>query len=416
MKSVCVIGAGIIGICCALELRRKNFEVILLERAEPASQASFGNAGVISTNGIAPYASPDIIPLLPSYGLNRDPRFQFHWPHFFALLPWLLEFVRHCNWDDYNRSLTALSYLTGDSVSRHRLLLAECDSSELFRDRGWLRLYATQALFDATTRERSNFDNHGVPYEILDHGAITDLEPHISGHYEKAILLTGAPSVKNPQSVCHAYLDLFRRLGGTFRCAEASRLNRQGRAWTVGTGAESVSADHLVVACGAQSMNLLSPLGIRVPLAIERGYHLAGRPMQGKTLSRSIVDIQKGLSMTPMDIDGEQLIRVTSAVNLVARETTPTYRQILDLVPHMESMFPLQVRGSDKPWMGHRPSMPDSVPVIGPAPGHENLWLAFGHGHIGLTTGPKTGVLIANAITGEINDPRADAFLPTRFS
>jgi D-amino-acid dehydrogenase len=278
-----------------------------------------------------------------------------------------------------------------------------------------LRLYATTGQFEATARERSNYDNHRVRYEILDHAAIVDLEPDITGHYAKAILLTGAPSVSSPQSVCQAYLGLFTRLGGIFRSANVIHLQSHADAWSVATAAGDIRADHMVVACGAQSMKLLSPLGIRIPLAMERGYHLAYRPAQGKSLSGPIVDMQKGLTMTPMNIDGDKVIRVTSAVNLVAMETAPSYRQILDLVPHLEGMFPFDKQITKEPWMGHRPSMPDSLPVIGPAPGHENLWLAIGHGHIGLTTGPKTGVLIANAITGEINDAEADAFLPARF-
>ena len=109
MSTVYVVGAGIVGICCALELRKKGLAVTLLDCTDPGSQASFGNAGIFNTSGIAPYASPDIVPLLPSYGFNRDPRFLFHWPHFFLLLPWMIKFVRCCSWKHYGHGLTSLS-------------------------------------------------------------------------------------------------------------------------------------------------------------------------------------------------------------------------------------------------------------------------------------------------------------------
>ena len=165
------------------------------------------------------------------------------------------------------------------------------------------------------------------------------------------------------------------------------------------------------MAMGAQSPLLLSTVGVKVPMVIERGYHLLFQPKSGKSLGRSIIDTQFGLVMTPMEMG----IRVTSAVNLVAREIPPSFQQILDLAPQIESIFPFEKRNNDDPWMGNRPSTPDTLPIIGPAVGHDNLWLAFGHGHLGLTLGPKTGMLIADAMAGKTGASEANAFLPSRF-
>ena len=150
-------------------------------------------------------------------------------------------------------------------------------------------------------------------------------------------------------------------------------------------------------------------------MAIERGYHLAFSMQQSSILSRSILDTQKGLVMTPMFIENQSQIRVTSAVNLIARKTTDQYSQILNLIPEMRAMLPLDQQLLDEPWTGHRPSTPDSIPIIGAAPNNPGLWLAFGHGHLGLTLGPKTGKLIAAEIAGEKKDLEADAFSVARF-
>jgi D-amino-acid dehydrogenase len=250
-----------------------------------------------------------------------------------------------------------------------------------------------------------------VAYEILDTGEIKELEPDISRHYHKGIWLTNTPSITSPEKVCLAYADYFQSLGGNFQVSSAQKLGKLETGWKLSCDNGEMEADSIVVAMGAQSTRLLSTTGVTVPMVIERGYHLVYQPEPGKSLGRSIIDTQYGLVMTPMETG----IRVTSAVNLVAREIPPTFRQILDLAPQIESIFPFQKHNNDEPWMGNRPSTPDSLPIIGPAPGHDGLWLAFGHGHLGLTLGPKTGILIADAMAGKTTDSEANAFLPSRF-
>lgn len=415
MNKVTVIGAGVIGICCALQLRRKGFDVTLIDSDEPASQASYGNAGVICTNALAPYASPQLLPMLPAFGFNRDPRFQFHWPHFLQLLPWLTQFVKNCSQKSYERSLTALAYLTADAVQLHKEWLQDSGALHLFRDKGWLRLYRDVEGFNATGRERSIFEKFGIPYEVLNTNEIVELEPDVLKKYFSAILLPGSPSVSHPQSVCQSYFKTYLSEGGKFQINQVKDARPKSEKWIVTTESNSIETDKVVFAMGADTPNLLKPLGIRIPMAIERGYHLAYTPTSGKALSRSIIDLEKGLVMTPMETPDQKFIRVTSAVNLIAKPTTPSFYQINNLKSEINSIFPMESELLTEPWTGHRPSMPDSIPVIGPAPFHPGLWLAFGHGHLGFSLGPKTAELIANSITGEINDSRATAFLPDRF-
>ena len=411
MKKVTVIGAGIIGICCALEAQRLGFAVTLLDRNEPAQGASFGNAGVLATNAIAPYASSGLLSLLPKYGLNLDPKFQFHWPHAFALAPWLLRFIKNCNATSYRKSVESLSYIVNDAVTLHRELLKQCDQQNIIVERGWLRLYRSENSFESSTPERQNFDEFGIPYEILDSAEICELEPDIKRRYTKGILLPESVSVTHPQKLCLAYFSLFKNMGGEFIQSSVSEIRKSDTTWNIRTDDKTMQSEKVVVAMGAQTPSLLKPLDIKIPMAIERGYHLAFAAQADKKPTRSFIDMEQGLVMTPMDFG----IRVTSAVNLIARETEPTFKQILNLRGEMHSIFPLGEQLTDEPWIGHRPSTPDSMPVIGKAPGFEDLWLAFGHGHVGLTLGPKTGLLIASAMAGKKLDDAADAFSPKRF-
>ncbi len=411
MKKVVVIGAGIVGVCCALELQKRGCKVTLIDSDPPVQGVSYGNAGVFNNSAVSPYQSRSIVKLLPSFMLNLDPRFRFHWPHVFLLMPWLLKSLSHCNARSFENGLNTLSYILKDAVDLHTTLLRESDAMHLFQDSGWLRLHPDEADYKKTEADRRDYDRCGVKYEILNSGEIQELEPDISRKYEKAIWLTHTPCVTSPEKLGMVYFEKFRSLGGKFQQLKAKQISRINSGLQVKTDSHTLECEHLVVAMGAKSSHMLRPLGIKIPLAMERGYHLSYQPAEGKKLNRSIIDAHLGLVMTPMDMG----IRVTSGVNLVARETRPTYSQILNLEPEMKAIFPLGKRLIEHPWMGHRPSTPDSLPVIGRAVEFNNLWLAFGHGHLGLTLAPKTGELIANAIHGIPNDAEADAFLPNRF-
>ena len=411
MKKVVVVGAGIVGICCALELCRQGCEVMLIDRGSPGGGTSSGNAGVISTNGIAPYPGPGMLSRILHLGFNRDPRVKFHWPHFFELLPNLIRFLGNCNQKSYAQGVAALSYLLRDAMDLHRQLLRESNAESLFNDTGWLRLYRSEETFAQTDQERTNYDQYGVPYKLLDAGEIRELEPDIAFAYHKAIWLTRTPSVYNPEKLCRAYFDLYRSLGGLFANEEARQLRRRGTGWEVTTGTGRLETSDVLVCMGAHSNQLLATIGLKMPLFIERGYHLLYQPAGGKSLTRSILDAEQGLCITPMDMG----IRVTSAVNIVATDTDPHYDQILNLIPQIERIFPMSKRLLDEPWMGRRPSTPDSLPIIGPMPDHPGLCLAFGHQHLGLTAAPKTGKLIAAQMLGKPVDNEASAFSPGRF-
>lgn len=415
MKKVAIIGAGAIGICCALELRKRGMETILLDPNPPATQASYGNAGIICTNGIAPYASPQVIKNLVAFGLNKDPRFLFHWPHFFHLLPWLTRFLRNCNASTYQSGLEALNYISHDAVQRHGDLLKVSGAQKLINRRGWLRLYRTHQSFAASKQERKNYQHYQVPFEEIDSDQIRQLEPSLKRRYEKGILLSRSQNVSHPKAIFDLYFEQLLNLGGVFQSNQANEIVPLENGWQVSTSDSSLDVDGVVIAAGANSPALLNPLGIRLPMAIERGYHLEYQLDDTAALSSSLIDMDKGLVFTPMQDAGTEFIRVTSAVNLIAKDTRSSEHQITSLIPEIESVIPIKKPLLQRPWIGHRPSTPDSLPIIGPAANQPGLFLAYGHGHLGITLAPKTAELIAQHIFNEPVDPHSRSFLPTRF-
>ncbi len=198
--------------------------------------------------------------------------------------------------------------------------------------------------------------------------------------------------------------------GGEIRRADIRSIVSDGSGWRVVLADGALRARHVVIALGPWSADLLRPLGYRVPLAAERGYHREFKPNAARTLRRPIHDAEAAFLMTPM----ENGIRVTSGVELTSRDAPSSFAQLDAAVPLARGVVEFG-EAVGEPWRGARPTLPDSLPMIGPAPRHTGLWLAFGNQHIGFTTGPATGVAIAAMISGE--QPAFDAapFSPSRY-
>jgi D-amino-acid dehydrogenase len=207
---------------------------------------------------------------------------------------------------------------------------------------------------------------------------------------------TGAVSVSNPLALTRAYAARFAALGGLLLTGDARTLHRADSHWRVGTAAGSLDTAEVVVALGPWAPDLLGPLGIILPLAVKRGYHRHFRPQGNAGLSRPVLDADNGYVITPM----EQGIRLTTGAEFAARDAPPSPVQFDRLLPAARELFALGEAVEPQPWMGARPCFADSRPVIARAPGRRGLWLAYGHGHWGLTLGPATGRLLAEMMTG----------------
>jgi D-amino-acid dehydrogenase len=290
--------------------------------------------------------------------------------------------------------------------------MAEAGATRYLRKTGWLKLYRSERAFAALAREFDLAREFGLPLETLDAEGTQTLEPSLNPVFANAVYWPKAASLSDPLAVTRAFAERFCTLGGVTLNGDARTLHRAGLGWRVETNEGGVDAPEVVIALGPWAPDLLKVLGLRLPMAVKRGYHRHFRGEGNAALSRPVVDTAYGYLITPM----EQGIRLTTGAEFAARDARPTPVQFDRLMPKARELFPIGERADDKTWLGSRPCFPDSRPVIGRAPHLPGLWLAIGHAHWGLTLGPVTGRLIGEMIAGETPfcDPapyRAERFL-----
>ena len=406
---VVVLGAGIVGVYAAVAARQRGLSVILVDRREPGSETSFGNAGVLSSGSIAPLNKPSLWSALPAYLTNRSPALRWDPAWAARNVGWLARFLANATASRTKPRALALRGLIAASLSLHREWTVTAAAGQRLRETGWLKAWRSDAGAAAST-EQALLAEFGIGSELLDRQAISALEPNILPVYKVGLLHTETASVDSPGAVVKAYALMLVGQGGRIRQSDIIAIVPEGEGWHVVLADGAIRARHVVVALGPWSADLLRPLGYRVPLAFERGYHQHFKPNPQRRLLRPIHDCDGAFMMTPM----EQGIRVTTGVELTARDAPSSFAQLDAVVPNARGVVEFG-EAVGEPWRGARPTLPDSLPMIGAAPRHAGLWLAFGHQHIGFTTGPATGLAIASMITATPPPFDATPFSPGRY-
>ena len=406
---VVVLGAGIVGVSTAIALRQRGFSVVLVDRREPGSETSYGNAGVLSSGSIFPLNVPSLWDVLPKYLTNRHPALR--WDPIWSIrnAGWVARFLANAVPSRVKPRAIALQSLIVPSLKLHREWVAQANIPERIRETGWLKAWRSDALAAAKAQQAA-LAQYGIKSELLDRQAISSLEPNILPVYKVGLLHTQTASVDSPGNVVKAYARMFEGAGGVIHRSEIKTIAPEADGWRVVLADDELGALHIVVALGPWSADLLRPLGYRVPLATERGYHQEFQPNAARKLLRPIHDAETGFLMTPM----ENGIRVTSGVELTWRDAPSSLAQLEQSVAAARGVVEFGDAVAE-PWRGSRPTLPDSLPMIGPAPRHSGLWFAFGNQHIGFTTGPATGEAIAAMIAGEPPPFDASPFSPRRY-
>jgi D-amino-acid dehydrogenase len=392
-----VLGAGIVGTSVALHLAKRGLSVALVDRAGIGEQTSYGNSGVIEGSTILPPAFPVGPAALMRVALKRGSDANYHVSFLPKVAPWLLAFRAASQRKRIEETARLNRPLFAHALAEHEALMLESGDTRLLRKTGWMKLYRHAGAIPALEQEFKLAKEFGLPFELLDAGGARRLEPSLNPVFERAVFWPLAASISNPLRLTRAYAARFGTLGGVPLTGDARTLHRSGSGWRVETDQGGVDSPNVIVALGPWAPDLLAPLGIKLPMAVKRGYHRHFKGEGNATLSRPVIDVSGGYLITPM----EQGIRLTTGVEFAARDAAPTPVQIDRLMPRLRTLFPIGERADDKTWMGSRPSFPDSRPVIGRAPGQKGVWLAIGHAHWGLTLGPVTGRLIAEMMAGE---------------
>jgi D-amino-acid dehydrogenase len=407
-----VLGAGIVGVATALSLQRRNRTVALIDRRDPGEATSYGNGGVIEREGFYPIVFPRQLGALWKYGRNQETALHYNRRFLRRIAPWLIRLRVGSSPRAIEDYAEAMNPILAHAASEHGVLAGKGRAVEFFRGTGWLKGYRSLAHFEADTKPHLALaERFGVRYEILDSHEITDLEPDLAPVFARAVFWPDTVSVASPGGVTKAYARLFEAMGGTIGNGDALSLRRENDLWVVDMGERKAAAPDVVVTLGPWAMDLLKPLGYRYPLAVKRGYHLHFKPRGDAALERPVVDVAHGYLLTPM----RQGYRITSGIEFDDRDAPPTPVQIDRILPQVKALFPLGDQVEAEPWMGSRPCLPDSMPIVGPAPRHPGLWLNFGHGHLGFTLGPATGRLVSELITREMPFVDPAPFSPLRF-
>lgn len=401
-----------VGVCCALELQRRGLKVQLFDRKAPGQETSYGNAGVFARSSLIPLNNPGLWATLPRLLGNRSPQLRYNPLYMLRQTMWGIGFVSRARPSAFNETATALDSLIRLSMPAHRRLMQEAGVAHRLRDNGWIFLYRSAEAFANSRFARDVYDRFEIATQELNQSALLDLEPHLQPIFPHALWIKDTCSVDDPGRVVAAYAALFQTRGGALIQREITALERDAQGlWQLrGPDGHTTTAHQVVVALGPWANDLLKPLGVAAPLAFERGYHQHFAPGSGVTLGRPVYDTAAGYVLAPMEAG----LRLSTGVELTERDAPANRAQLEMAEAAARQAFPLGAR-SGLEWLGARPTLPDCRPLIGQSPRHPGLWLAIGHQHIGLSTGPGTAQVLASLMLGENCSIDPGPFRPERF-
>ena len=427
MQKMLVVGGGIVGVCNALALQRAGYQVSLIDRGTPGRETSYGNAGVLSESSVAVLNSPGLLKALPRLLLGRSNGLRYSPLFVMKRLGWMLRFLAHCTPRHWRAAARALRELQVLSLAQHKDWIAEAGVQDLLRHGGWMKVFRSQSSFAAYAAELALCEEVGVRYTVFDRDQLRQIEPGLKPIYEKAVLFDDTCGVSNPAALTDAYLAMFMAAGGRVVEGSVTGLRQHADGWQVTLAGADASADAstdasadgsglqgdgVVLAAGAWTAEIAGWLGYDLPLGWERGYHLHLAPADGPQLNRAVNDMDGGFAIAPM----QQGVRITSGVELTDRDAPPDYTQIRKSVAMAREAHEMKAEIETEPWMGRRPTMVDSLPVIGPAPRHRGLWFNFGHQHVGLSMAPGSALAITAMVAGAPPPLDTTPFRAERFS
>jgi len=397
-KSIAVLGAGMVGVCCALEMQQRGYQVTLIDRKEIACETSYGNAGVVARSSIVPINNPSLWKSLPSLIWNNKTPFRYD-PLFMAQnLKWAAKFLLNTQQAKFQQTVSALNDLISLSITEHLKLSKMAKIEHKIRKNGWYYLYRKKSSFENAALAGEIFKKYDVLTQELTLAELQEMEPSLKPIFQKALWIKDGFSVDDPRGFVQSYASLFSKEGGTFLKDEIESISESKDQQVVKLDRHGEQTfDKLIVCLGPWAKKFLQRVGYDVTMAYERGYHMQYTTDKNVTLNRPYYDVDGGYVMAPM----AQGIRMSTGVHLSDLDAPHQYGQLNRAEIAAREAMSIDERIEQTPWMGARPTLPDSRPIIGALPGQEKLWFAFGHQHIGLSTGPGTAKLIGALIAKE---------------
>ena len=410
-KRIIVIGAGICGVSTAIWLRRAGHDVLLLDRSQPGMGASYGNAGLLAQWAIVPLTEPGIWKNIPKYLIDPMSPLFLKWRYLPKLMPWLTEFLSYANEKSAKRTSEALMPLVADAVEQHKSLTKGTPAGTWITDSKFSYAYTDASAFKKDAYAWAIKAAGGMIPEILTDEEVQEEEP-ICGPLIKCLaVLKGQGHIFNPLGYVRELSKVFESMGGRFLLAKVLDFERVGETIeAIVTDKGRLKCQKTVITAGIWSKNLMRKVGLDVPLETERGYHVTYKKPSQVPKNPMMIAIGK-FAVTPM----QEGLRCAGTVELGGIDLMPS-RAPVSLIRHrVMQAFPNLTYETSEEWMGFRPSTPDSLPVIGEL-GNSGIFTAFGHQHVGITAGAKTGRMIADLIDRKVPNIDLEPYHPSRYA
>ena len=404
-----IIGAGIQGVCNALFLQKKGFDVTLFDRDEPGNAASYGNAGHFSPYASVPLNRPDILTDVPSLLISSRGPLALKWNYVYKMLPWFMKFIQNCSQKKMMHTAKYMHQILNLSLTAYDELFDEIDLGGLIENKGILYVWNDQNL-KSRELEINIRKELGVKQQVLNKKEISDLEPNLKPFYHGGVFYDYARHARNPKKILLKLFENFVNKGGKFLKLNINNLDFDETNPVLRSENKRYKFDKLIIACGAFSKKLTDKLHEKIPLDTERGYHIHFKDFD-HLISRPIVYSNRGFGMSPMD----QGLRVVGTVEFGGLDNVLTKNRIKNLILNSKEMLDGLPEHKDE-WLGFRPTLPDFLPVIGPSKNYENVYYCFGHHHLGWTLGAISGKIIANMISKENTNLNLEPYSSLRFA
>lgn len=411
-KTVVVIGAGIVGVSTALWLQRDGHKVILIDRKGPAEGTSYGNGGILASCSIVPVTVPGLMAKAPRMLLSPNQPLFLKWGYLPKLTPWLLKYLSHANAADTAKTAAALTPIVGDSLEDHLALAKGTGAEKWIVPTDYIFAYDNRSHFEGDAFGWELRREHGFEWDELEGQAFREYDDVYAPDLGFAARLKNHGRIRDPGQYIKDLAQHLVAQGGQLIISDVDDIAREnGHVTGVRAGGEMIPCDAAVVALGVWSGPLAKKLGLDVPLESERGYHLEfwNPSVMPKT---PVMVAARKIVATPM----EGRLRLAGVVEFGGTEAGPSKAPLDLLRKSAAAVFPGLKADEVTEWMGHRPAPADSIPVIGELPNLKGAYTGFGHHHIGLTGGPKTGRILAQLISDRQPNVDLSVYSPARFT
>ncbi len=411
-KTIAVIGAGIVGVSSAIWLQREGYKVKLIDREGPAAGTSYGNGGVLASCAVVPVNAPGLLKSAPGMLMRADSPLFVRWSYLPKLLPWLISYMRGASKKNTRHVAKALTTILYDSLEQHQALARGTGAEKWLRPSDYVFIYKDRAAFDKDAYGWSLRREMGFEWDELEGDALRKYDPIFQGTRNFGVRFADHGTITDPGKYVTKLAEYMQGQGGELIIAEALDIETQdGNASGVRTGNGLVECDAVVLAAGVWSKNLAEKLGIKVPMESERGYHI--ELINPSVMPRSPMMLASGkFVITPM----EGRIRCAGIVEFGGLDKPESRAPFNLLKKQIHEAIPGLTYDHLEEWMGHRPAPSDSIPLIGEIKTTPGIYAAFGHHHIGLTGGPKTGRIIADLISGRKRNIDLAPYEVSRFT